>query len=56
MAMGPLGLAFLGPLADRIGIQPLFVLSGATCLLVALSWVLTPSVRRAEEGPPARGH
>ena len=45
MAMGPLGLALLGPLADEVGVQPLFVLSGAACLLVALVWALTPSVR-----------
>jgi DHA3 family macrolide efflux protein-like MFS transporter len=54
LATGPLGLAILGPLADRIGVQTLFVLSGMACLLVALVWLLTPSVRRAEEGPPER--
>jgi DHA3 family macrolide efflux protein-like MFS transporter len=54
MATGPLGLALLGPLADRIGVQTLFVLSGTACLLVALIWALTPSVRRAEDGPVAK--
>jgi hypothetical protein len=29
------------------------VLSGTACLLVALIWALTPSVRRAEDGPMA---
>jgi MFS family permease len=53
MAMGPLGLVILGPLADRIGVQTLFVLSGTACMLVAVSWALTPSVRRAEDGPLA---
>ncbi len=51
-AMGPLGLAILGPLADVIGIQTLFLLSGAVFLLVALTWALTPSVRNVEDGPP----
>jgi len=34
-------------------VQTLFVLSGTACLLVALSWILTPSVRPAEDGPAA---
>lgn len=50
-AMGPLGLAVLGPLADVIGIQTLFLLSGAAFFLVALMWTLTPSVRNLESGP-----
>ena len=45
-AMGPLGLATLGPLADVIGVQPLFLLRGASLLLVALVWAFTSSVRR----------
>jgi DHA3 family macrolide efflux protein-like MFS transporter len=51
-AMGPVGLAILGPLADRIGIRTLFTLSGVVFLGVALTWALTPSVRNVEEGPP----
>jgi len=50
-AMGPLGLAILGPLADVIGIQTLFLLSGAAFFLVALTWTLTPSVRNLESEP-----
>ena len=53
VADGQRAAVAIRPLADRIGIQTLFVFSGVACLLVALSWVLTPSVRRAEEGPPA---
>jgi DHA3 family macrolide efflux protein-like MFS transporter len=53
MGMGPLGLVTLGPLADVIGVQPLFVLTAASSLLVALVWLLTPSVRSVEDGPPA---
>ena len=48
-AMGPLGLAVLGPLADVIGVQMLFLASGAVFLLVALIWALTPGVRNLEE-------
>jgi DHA3 family macrolide efflux protein-like MFS transporter len=51
-AMKPVGLAVFGPLADRIGIRTLFTLSGVVFLGVALVWILTPSVRRLEEGPP----
>ena len=50
-AMGPLGLAILGPLADVIGIQTLFLLSGAAFFLVALTWTWTPSVRNLASGP-----
>jgi DHA3 family macrolide efflux protein-like MFS transporter len=53
-AMVPVGLAVLGPLADVIGIRTLFFLSGVVFLGVALTWALMPSVRRLEEGPPAR--
>ena len=50
-AMAPLGLAILGPLADVIGIQTLFLLTGAAFFLVALTWTLTPSVRNLESEP-----
>jgi DHA3 family macrolide efflux protein-like MFS transporter len=51
MGMGPLGLVILGPLADLVGVQPLFVMTGLSALLVAGVWALTPSVRRVEQGP-----
>jgi hypothetical protein len=50
-AMGPLGLALLGPLADEIGVRPLFLLDGGAFLLVALTWALTPRVRNLEDEP-----
>jgi DHA3 family macrolide efflux protein-like MFS transporter len=53
-AMGPLGLAILGPLGSVIGIRTLFLLSGVIFLLVALTWALVPSVRNMERGPPDR--
>jgi DHA3 family macrolide efflux protein-like MFS transporter len=53
-ATGPLGLAVLGPLADVIGVQPLFLLNGAAFLLVALSWALLPGVRNLEGRPPGQ--
>jgi DHA3 family macrolide efflux protein-like MFS transporter len=52
--MAPLGLAVLGPLADVTGVQPIFVMDGVACLLVLLTWVLTPNVRTLEDGPPER--
>jgi hypothetical protein len=39
-------------LADVAGIQVLFLVSGVAFASVALAWVLTPSVRTLEEGPP----
>jgi DHA3 family macrolide efflux protein-like MFS transporter len=54
MGMGPLGLVTLGPLADVIGVQPLFVMTGASCVLVILGWMLIPSIRRVEDGPPGQ--
>ena len=47
-AMGPLGLAILGPLADRVGIQTLFLASGVIFGLVAITWAATPSIRNIE--------
>jgi DHA3 family macrolide efflux protein-like MFS transporter len=54
-AMTPLGLAVLGPLADAIGIRAIYLLDGAACLLVALLWSVTRSVRNLEEGPLEQG-
>jgi DHA3 family macrolide efflux protein-like MFS transporter len=54
-AMRPLGMAVLGPMADRIGILTLFTLSGIAFLGVALTWALTPSVRDVERRSPDQG-
>ena len=51
---GTLGLAILGPMADAIGAQTLFLLGGAASLLVAFTWTFTPSVRNLEDGPPKK--
>jgi DHA3 family macrolide efflux protein-like MFS transporter len=53
-AAAPLGLAILGPLGDLVGPRPLLVLSGAVVLLMLGIFVLTPSVRNLEDGPPAQ--
>ena len=50
--MAPLGLAVLGPFADVTGVQSIFLMDGVACLLVVLTWILTPSVRNLEDGPP----
>jgi len=54
-AMAPLGLAVLGPLAETIGIRAIYLLDGAACLLVALLWSVTRSVRNLEKGPLEQG-
>jgi DHA3 family macrolide efflux protein-like MFS transporter len=53
-AMGPLGLAVLGPLADTVGVQTMMFLRGVGAILAGLIWFLTPSVRRLEDGPPSK--
>jgi len=54
MGMGPLGLVILGPVADLIGVQPLFVMTSTASLLVVLIWLLSPRVRGVEGGPPGK--
>jgi DHA3 family macrolide efflux protein-like MFS transporter len=53
-AVAPLGLAILGPVGDLVGPRPLLVLSGSVVLLMLGIFVLTPSVRNLEDGPPAQ--
>jgi DHA3 family macrolide efflux protein-like MFS transporter len=45
----PLGLAIGGPLADAFGVQLLFIIAGAGCLLLVLVWVLSPAVLYLED-------
>jgi DHA3 family macrolide efflux protein-like MFS transporter len=47
--MAPVGLAIGGPLADAFGVRLLFVMGGAGCILMALIWVLTPTVLYLED-------
>ncbi|WP_125574019.1 MFS transporter [Levilactobacillus huananensis] len=42
---GPVGLIFGGPLADRIGVQKLFIIGGIGALLCGLIMFFMPSVR-----------
>jgi len=49
--MVPLGLAIGGPLADAFGVRLLFLVGGAGCLVLALIWVLTPTVLYLEDHP-----
>jgi DHA3 family macrolide efflux protein-like MFS transporter len=47
--MTPLGLAIGGPVADVFGVRPLFVVSGAGCILMAVVWLLTPAALFLED-------
>ena len=47
--MAPLGLAIGGPLADVLGVRWLFIIGGAGMILMALIWVLTPTVLYLED-------
>jgi DHA3 family macrolide efflux protein-like MFS transporter len=48
-AMVPIGLMIAGPVADRVGIQPWFLLGGALCVLMAVAGLLVPAVMHIEE-------
>ncbi|MEU9888837.1 MFS transporter [Sphaerisporangium sp. NPDC051011] len=54
--LGPVGAAVLTAAASRYGVEPVFLLAGLACTLIALSATLTP-IRRARpellEGEPA---
>jgi DHA3 family macrolide efflux protein-like MFS transporter len=46
-------MAAAGPLADRIGVQTWFVISGVVVLLLAIGAWLTPPIRKIEDRPDA---
>jgi DHA3 family macrolide efflux protein-like MFS transporter len=48
----PLGLAVAGPLADAIGLRPIFYVAGLVGLAVAGVWFAVPAWRDCEDGPP----
>ncbi len=47
--MAPLGLAIGGPLAETFGVRLVFILGGAGMVLLAIVWVLTPTVLYLED-------
>ena len=49
MAMSPIGLAIAGPLADRFGVQPWYLLGALICCLMVAWIVLSPALLRLEE-------
>jgi len=49
-AISPLSLAVAGPLADLIGIQPLYLIAGVGILGLGFLALLTPAVVHVEEG------
>jgi len=49
MAVSPIGLAIGGPLADSIGIQPLFLVAGVPTAVMGIIGFLLPSLMRVEE-------
>jgi DHA3 family macrolide efflux protein-like MFS transporter len=56
-AMTPLGLMLAGPLADRFGERPWFIVAGAATVVVGLSGFFIPALLTVEDGrsntPPA---
>ena len=47
--MAPVGLVVAGPLAERFGVQVVFVLGGLGCLGVAVAWLCMPFVLYLED-------
>lgn len=52
-AISPLSLAVAGPVADLIGIRPMYLIAGAGMLALGLAALFTPAVLRVEEGRTA---
>jgi DHA3 family macrolide efflux protein-like MFS transporter len=49
-AMTPLGLMLAGPLADRFGVRPWFIVAGAATIVVGLSGFFIPALLNVEDG------
>ncbi|MBN1583354.1 MAG: MFS transporter [Anaerolineae bacterium] len=47
--MAPIGMGISGPVADAIGVQNLFVVSGIACLVIAVLWSVTPKILYLED-------
>jgi DHA3 family macrolide efflux protein-like MFS transporter len=47
-AMGPIGLAFAGPLADRVSVQAWYLLGGGICLLICAAMLLSPALLKLD--------
>lgn len=50
-AAAPLGLVIAGPLADAVGLQPVYLVSGAVCLGMGTLGFLMPIIRDIENNP-----
>jgi DHA3 family macrolide efflux protein-like MFS transporter len=48
---GPVGLVAAGPIADRFGVNMLFIIMGVGSLLVGASMLLLPAVRHIDDHP-----
>jgi DHA3 family macrolide efflux protein-like MFS transporter len=53
MAASPLGLAVAGPLADRFGVRPLFIVDGVVCLAMGVVGFFVPAIVHMEDGRTA---
>jgi DHA3 family macrolide efflux protein-like MFS transporter len=51
--VAPLGLLVAGPVSDRLGLQPWFLLGGSMCVLIALAGLFIPAVMNIEAAGPA---
>jgi DHA3 family macrolide efflux protein-like MFS transporter len=47
--MAPIGVGIGGPMADVIGVENLFVVSGIACLVIAALWALAPKILYLED-------
>ena len=47
--MTPIGLLIAGPVADRFGVQPWFLVATASILVMSAMMLLTPAMMRLED-------
>jgi len=47
----PFGLGLAGPVAEALGIDIVYVITGIGCLVVAAIWALNPTILYLEDQP-----
>ena len=53
MALPPLGLAAAGPIADAVGLRPVYAAAAAVSFVLVAVWSAVPSIRNLEDQAPA---
>ena len=56
LAAAPIGMAFGGPIADSVGIQPWFLIAGIPTVLIGLTAFFLPGIMRIEDPESRPGY